>query len=571
MTARQESDDTSRRLRIDWIAEGVSSDGDGVFRSELASNRYRAAMPAGWLRGNGHHVQFVPQHRWKVDPSCLPDAVIVAKLPPLGGDAQIRQSVGERVLDQVRAARSMGVTALADFNDDHFDHPTLGPYWRRLAREVDVCVVGSEAMGEALRRHSDRPIREIGDPIGSPRMTPRVFRKRSNLPGFLDRIMPKERPSRLQLVWYGDGQNWSAMADWAQQIAPLAAEQPFVLWIVTRKQAVVDTAVADFNRRFGPSALMELVAWDEETQWSIVRDADVVLIPADLSNRTKLVKTSNRLTDALHAGRFVIASPVPSYLPYADFAQLTEAPLSALQAYVRQPHKALEKVRNGQLAALEQCVPDKIGRLWEAALIEALALERRLDDERTTEESSLPGGAPAIPTVRLNLGCGDKILPGYVNVDVVESRAGKRPDVICDLHALTPFETDSVDEVLAVHVVEHFWRWEIEAVLREWVRVLRPGGRMVLECPNLQSACEAFLADPVAAAQPGRSGQRAMWVFYGDPQWKDPLMMHRWGYTPSSLGELMESVGLVDARQEPAQFKLREPRDMRVVADKPRS
>ena len=26
---------------------------------------------------------------------------------------------------------------------------------------------------------------------------------------------------------------------------------------------------------------------------------------------------------------------------------------------------------------------------------------------------------------RLNLGCGDKLLPGYVNVDVAESRAGK--------------------------------------------------------------------------------------------------------------------------------------------------
>jgi hypothetical protein len=35
--------------------------------------------------------------------------------------------------------------------------------------------------------------------------------------------------------------------------------------------------------------------------------------------------------------------------------------------------------------------------------------------------------------MRLNLGCGDKILPGYVNVDVAESRAGKRPDVLCDL------------------------------------------------------------------------------------------------------------------------------------------
>ena len=58
--------------------------------------------------------------------------------------------------------------------------------------------------------------------------------------------------------------------------------------------------------------------------------------------------------------------------------------------------------------------------------------------------------------MKLNLGCGDKILPGYVNVDVAESRAGKRPDVLCDLHRLTPFEDNSADEILSVHVVEHF-------------------------------------------------------------------------------------------------------------------
>jgi SAM-dependent methyltransferase len=170
--------------------------------------------------------------------------------------------------------------------------------------------------------------------------------------------------------------------------------------------------------------------------------------------------------------------------------------------------------------------------------------------------------------MKLNLGCGDKILPGYVNVDVAASRAGRKPDVLCDLHRLEPFEENSADEVLAVHVVEHFWRWEVVAVLREWLRVLKPGGRMVLECPNLRSACEQFLADPGRFAGPGPEGQRTMWVFYGDPAWKDPLMVHRWGYTPESLAAVMREAGLAEVRQEPAQFKLREPRDMRLVGIK---
>ena len=172
------------------------------------------------------------------------------------------------------------------------------------------------------------------------------------------------------------------------------------------------------------------------------------------------------------------------------------------------------------------------------------------------------------PLKKLNLGCGDKILAGYINVDVVESRGGAKPDVVCDLHRLTPFEDDSVDEILSVHVIEHFWRWEVSSVLKEWVRVLKPGGFMILECPNLLSAAAELLKNPLAGAGAGPEAQRTMWVFYGDPAWEDPYMIHRWGYTPESLIELMEEAGLVDVMQEPAQFKLREPRDMRVVGQK---
>src|SRR3954471_1802678 len=157
--------------------------------------------------------------------------------------------------------------------------------------------------------------------------------------------------------------------------------------------------------------------------------------------------------------------------------------------------------------------------------------------------------------IKLNLGCGDKILPGYLNVDVAQKRAGKQPDIVCDVRSLEPIDDEYADEVLAVHVVEHFWRWEVVGVLREWTRVLKPGGLMILECPNLKSACEEFLRDPDAFAGPGREGQRSMWVFYGDPAWQDPLMVHRWGYTPASLAAIMSQAGLVGIPPGTGAFK----------------
>jgi predicted SAM-dependent methyltransferase len=56
--------------------------------------------------------------------------------------------------------------------------------------------------------------------------------------------------------------------------------------------------------------------------------------------------------------------------------------------------------------------------------------------------------------IKLNLGCGDKILPGYINVDVASERKGKKPDVISDIRKLT-FDDNYADEILSVHVIEH--------------------------------------------------------------------------------------------------------------------
>jgi hypothetical protein len=171
--------------------------------------------------------------------------------------------------------------------------------------------------------------------------------------------------------------------------------------------------------------------------------------------------------------------------------------------------------------------------------------------------------------VRLNLGCGDKVLPEFINVDVAPARGGLSPDVQCDVRTLEKFGENYADEIMAVHLIEHIDRWEVVDVLKRWKDVLKPGGRLILETPNLLSACKALLADPVNAARPGASGRMSMWPLYGDPSWKDPLMMHKWLYTPQSLAEVLFEVGFASIKQEPAQFKMREPRDMRLVAIKP--
>jgi SAM-dependent methyltransferase len=176
---------------------------------------------------------------------------------------------------------------------------------------------------------------------------------------------------------------------------------------------------------------------------------------------------------------------------------------------------------------------------------------------------------PTDGKTRLNLGCGDKLLEGYINVDVVESRKGEVPDIMCDIKKLDSIENEYADEILAVHVIEHFYYWEVFDLLKEWKKKLKPGGKLVLECPNILYAAKMLIKNQERVTGPGTEGKTTMWVLYGDPSWKDPLMCHRWGFTPRSLGQVLEEVGFIDIKQEKALFKAREPRDMRITGIKP--
>jgi len=172
-------------------------------------------------------------------------------------------------------------------------------------------------------------------------------------------------------------------------------------------------------------------------------------------------------------------------------------------------------------------------------------------------------------SVKYNLGCGDKILPGYINVDTVSQRGLKKPDLIADIRDLKDIKTSVADEILSVHVIEHFYYWEVASLLTNWKRILKPGGKIILECPNLLYACQMLLENPSKASSPDKNGQMSMWTLYGDPSYKDSLMCHKWGYTPDSLIREVKSAGFIDVKQEKAEFKMREPRDMRITGINP--
>ena len=116
-----------------------------------------------------------------------------------------------------------------------------------------------------------------------------------------------------------------------------------------------------------------------------------------------------------------------------------------------------------------------------------------------------------------------------------------------------------------IHVLEHFFLWDAEALLKECHEVLEPGGRLVIECPNITFAAKVLcgVEPSIAGTAPG---QCDMWPLYGDPNHRDPLMCHKWGWTPDTLRTALVQAGfgLCVHFNDPPQHHVGAPRDFRI-------
>lgn len=169
-------------------------------------------------------------------------------------------------------------------------------------------------------------------------------------------------------------------------------------------------------------------------------------------------------------------------------------------------------------------------------------------------------------TIKINAGCGRHVLDGWINVDAQISPKAKRPpEHVCDLRQI-PLPDGCAHEVMAIHVFEHFYYWEAQDVIAEWRRLLAKGGLLVLELPNLVKCCQNLLSGQMYEAK--HPHQMSMWGIYGDPQGRDPFMHHKWGWTPHSLIEFLQSHGFKDAQERPTKWHLvgQKHRDMRIEA-----
>ena len=133
--------------------------------------------------------------------------------------------------------------------------------------------------------------------------------------------------------------------------------------------------------------------------------------------------------------------------------------------------------------------------------------------------------------LRLHLGCGTLLLPGYTNVDLYTEEA----EVHADVRSLD-FEPGTAIEIVCHHVLEHLPVRDITPTLRHWYDLLAPGGTIEIGVPDLGLCMEAFLAAP---NQELKDLYRS--TIYGDQT--EEGRFHQAGFTLGEWIRVVEDVG----------------------------
>ncbi|HEY8606811.1 MAG TPA: tetratricopeptide repeat protein [Noviherbaspirillum sp.] len=133
---------------------------------------------------------------------------------------------------------------------------------------------------------------------------------------------------------------------------------------------------------------------------------------------------------------------------------------------------------------------------------------------------------------------------------------GVRPDVVATMLDMAPVESESVDAVYSSHNLEHLHPHEVEVALREFRRVLKPDGFLLLTCPDLQAVCRLVADDKLEdAAYVSPAGPIApIDMLYGHrpAMAKGNLYMaHNTGFTARTLQRAMEEAGFGSVTVEP--------------------
>lgn len=145
----------------------------------------------------------------------------------------------------------------------------------------------------------------------------------------------------------------------------------------------------------------------------------------------------------------------------------------------------------------------------------------------------------------------------------VDIDPGASPDVVASMTDMTALADESADAIFSAHNIEHLYPHEVPVALKEFLRVLKPEGFLVLTCPDLKSVAELIAQDKLTepAYHSSAGPITPLDILYGHrPAMAagNLFMAHRCGFTEKVLTATLLEAGFlsVAAAARPTDFDL---------------
>jgi SAM-dependent methyltransferase len=173
-------------------------------------------------------------------------------------------------------------------------------------------------------------------------------------------------------------------------------------------------------------------------------------------------------------------------------------------------------------------------------------------------DSPSASGSAGSPKIVLNVGCGfagQRLHPSFQGGEWRELRLDidptVDPDIVCSMIDMKPLATASVDAIWSSHNLEHLHRHEVPVALAEFLRVLRPGGMLLLTMPDLQKVAELVAADELedeAYLSPSGPISPLDMIYGHTPSLAQGNlhMAHKTGFTARTLNQLLAASGFAE-------------------------
>lgn len=141
--------------------------------------------------------------------------------------------------------------------------------------------------------------------------------------------------------------------------------------------------------------------------------------------------------------------------------------------------------------------------------------------------------------MKLNLGSGGMLWPGWVNFDQrIHKRGNLKTDVVGNINN-PPFQPASFDEIVCVHVIEHFYKTDAIAVIKACYDLLCIGGKLIMEGPDILGCYWLYV-------EMNKDVSRFIDFIYGGEDSRVKFgneYAHKCGWTRELMAKEMEKIG----------------------------